>query len=215
MKNTVQPGHYEHTTYMYFNQANQAAAWHSDRQRWAEAYPVTAALAEGLFIEPTISAHVPTATTDGKRVLFNTSWSETLNATSREFIHAHLVWHAVAGDYRPVHCRELHRWHLACDHNVNMQLLQLGHDLSNDAVFFPAAAAWPVEKVYTWLAKHPRLDIEAPLDRMCWEMAPSPVSLQLEALEAGWHRHVQAVIERYRGTPALPDPVAAWLLKRK
>ncbi len=122
--------------------ATQLKAWQKDRQAWAEHHPVTAALAEPLEIVAVNEPWLTTATTDGRRIAFNPAWSAELNGLQRRQVQEHLVWHAVAGDYQARHDKDPHRWHLACDHAVNTQLLQLGAELPTDAVLFPRAVAW-------------------------------------------------------------------------
>lgn len=193
----------------------QLDAWHKDRQRWRHQHPVTAALAEPLEIVPVSSPRVPTATTDGRKVLFNPAWSTMLDDARRDFLQAHLVWHAAAGDYRGVACTDKRRWHLACDHAVNTQLLHLAFPLPEDTVLFPAAVAWPVLKVYAWLANHHWLEAEKSPDTLCWQIdLPSSPEL-LTTLDSDWRRHIHTVVASYLGTPWLPDHVAAWLLTRR
>src|SRR5690554_2925844 len=102
----------------------QSDLWQQDRAQWRQHHPVSAALAEPLDIVPVEANQVATATTDGRRLLFNPIWSASLTPAQRQHIQEHLVWHAAAGDYRPQPDKDAHRWHLACDHSIHVQLIQ-------------------------------------------------------------------------------------------
>lgn len=188
--------------------------WEEDRRAWRTQHPATAGLAEGLPIEQAPD-EVTTATTDGARLLVNADWSAGLAATTRRFVQAHLVWHAVAGDYRPLTHRRERRWHLACDHAVNAQLLLLGFPLPDGAVLFPACMARSVSEVYAWLADHPWPEAESSPDRLAGHVGLSPSSQEMTCLDHAWRQRIHSVVRDYLGTPWLPDPVAAWLLTRR
>lgn len=195
--------------------AEQVAAWQRDRQAWAEHHPVTAALAEPLEIVAVNEPWLTTATTDGRRIAFNPDWSAELNGLQRRQVQEHLVWHAAAGDYQPRNVRDPRRWHLACDHAVNTQLLQLGAELPNDAVLFPCAVSWRRKEVYDWLYSHPCPEREQSADQLAWQVqAAFPMADPLQ-LDDARRQYILATVQRFLGTPWLPDTVAAWLLGRR
>ncbi|MBD3897908.1 hypothetical protein IEI94_18790 [Halomonas sp. ML-15] len=188
--------------------------WEEDRRAWRIQHPATARLAEGLPIEQALG-EVKTATTDGARLLVNTDWSAGLDTTTRRFVQAHLVWHAAAGDYRPIQQHDEHRWHLACDHAVNAQLLLLGFPLADDAILFPACIARSVFEVYAWLADHPWPEAEYSLDRLAGQIDLSPSADKVKYLDHAWRQRIHNVVRDYLGTSCLPNAVAAWLLTRR
>lgn len=193
----------------------QVAAWQKDRQAWAEHHPVTAALAEPLEIVAVNEPWLTTATTDGRRIAFNPAWSAELNGLQRRQVQEHLVWHAVAGDYQARHDKDPHRWHLACDHAVNTQLLQLGATLPNDAVLFPRAVAWRRKEVYDWLFSHPYPERERSTDQLAWQARAAASETELARLDDAWRQHILATVQCFLGTAWLPNAVAAWLLGRR
>jgi hypothetical protein len=193
----------------------QMAAWQKDRQAWAELQPVTAALAEPLEIMAVDEPWLTTATTDGRRIAFNPAWSAELSGLQRRQVHEHLVWHAAAGDYQARHDKDPHRWHLACDHAVNTQLLQLGAELPIDAVLFPRAVSWRRKEVYDWLSSHPCPERERSTDELAWLARATLPAADLAHLDEEWHQHVRATVRRFLGTAWLPDSVAGWLLGRR
>lgn len=188
--------------------------WEDDRRTWRTQHPITAGFAESLPIEQAPD-EVATATTDGARLLVNTEWSAGLDLSTRRFVQAHLVWHAVAGDYRPTQNRDEHRWHLACDHAVNTQLLLLGFPLADGAVLFPACMARSVFEVYAWLADHPWPEVECSPDRLAGQAGLSPSPKEMTYLDHAWRQRIEDVVRDYLGTLWLPGPVAAWLLTRR
>lgn len=194
--------------------AEQVVAWRQDRRAWGEQRPLTAALAEPLEIVAVDEPWLTTATTDGRRLLFQPAWSAGLEGPQRRQIQEHLVWHAAAGDYRPSHHESPHRWHLACDHAINAQLLLLGAPLPADAVLFPAAITLGREEVYAWLADHPWPEAEHPADQLYGQSDAAPALHDLEKLRVEWQRHLRVAVKHYLGTRWLPDDVAAWLLTR-
>ena len=193
----------------------QERAWHEDRQHWQGLRPLTAALAEPLEIMALEDDRLATATTDGRKLMFNPAWSAELSPEQRGQIQEHLIWHAAAGDYRPYHDKNIHRWHLACDHSINVQLIQLGADIVLGTVLFPLAASWRRNEVYTWLAGHPRPEIEQSPDQFIWQTKLSLPADELSGLDNHWQEHIQATVQRFLHTPWLPDNVAAWLLGRR
>ncbi|MGM0985116.1 MAG: DUF2201 family putative metallopeptidase [Pseudomonadota bacterium] len=190
----------------------KAALWEADRASWACDQPVTACLATQLPLVPVSGAHLPTATTDGRHLLFNAAWSAGLDAQTRQFVQAHLVWHCVAGHLHAPRDWERRRWHLACDHEVNAVLLLLGISLPDDAVLFPACIGQSLPAVYDWLGHFPGLESERSLD-----MAPITWTSHLsdDTLLRWWHEKAEEVAKRYLGTPYLPGHVAAFLATRQ
>lgn len=192
--------------------AEQVSAWQQDRKEWRGQQPVTAALAEPLEIVALNTPWLTTATTDGRRIAFNPAWSAGLEALERRQMQEHLVWHAAAADYRTNGSKEPYRWHLACDHAINAQLLQLGAELPHDAVLFPRAVMWRRSEVYAWLSQHPWLEMEKPRGQLYGQPASCG---EMSALEAQWQQQITSTVQRFLGTPWLPDTVAAWLLGRR
>lgn len=187
----------------------QVALWEADRASWASGQPATAWLASHLSLVPTCDPRLPTATTDGRDLLFNATWSVGLDTQTRRFLQAHLVWHCVAGHLHTPREVDRRRWHLACDHEVNTALLMQGLPLPPQAVLFPACIGRPLSAVYAWLADSPLLDYEHSLDAPPWIAAAAEPSLV-----DTWAPRVDELVRRHLGSPLLPRPVAAWLLGR-
>lgn len=192
-----------------------ADLWQVDRDAWSIDQPATAYLAKKLLIKNVPASDVATATTDGRNIYVNQKWSASLDETTRRFTHAHLVWHCAAGHFRPAQGLDSRRWHLACDHEVNVVLLMLGFVMPPHAVLFPACIGKSPTDVYAWLADYPLLHEEVSLDAPPW-LTNSNTSggIALESLEQHWKEQVSEAMRRYIGTPDLRFLMASWHTKR-
>lgn len=194
--------------------------WMDDREQWKSTQPATALLGEGMSVKPVTHRFLMTAATDGAQLYVNPQWSRMLDDASRRFIHAHLIWHCAATHFRPPEVRDERLWHLACDHQVNTQLLQLGFELPAQAVLFPACIGKSISKVYAWLADNPLSNEESSLDELPWpsgerrdRCAPDLNGLhEFGTLLQHWRERSFRVVRAYAGTSSLPATVASWLL---
>ncbi|MGM0855868.1 MAG: DUF2201 family putative metallopeptidase [Pseudomonadota bacterium] len=186
--------------------------WQADREHWEASLPIMSFLSQCLKLTPVTSANMGFASTDGRNLYFCPTYSAALTDEERIFLQAHLIWHCVAGHLAAPLVGSTHRWHLACDHEVNSLLLTLGISLPSQAHLFPACFGFSAMRVYRWLAGHPRLNEEICLDihpAAMWEHSHACVpDMGLTAL---WRRraHVAAKEE-----PALPRMVADFCATR-
>lgn len=194
--------------------------WQTDREAWKNDQPATAFLAEKLPIVSVPASAVVSATTDGRRIYVNPCWSRSLDGATRRFTQAHLIWHCVAGHFRPPIVRDSHRWHLACDHEVNVVLLMLGFVLPPQAVLFPACIGKSLHAVYAWLADYPLLEEETSLDTPPWQATGSghdedeTTALAAASLSQHWQHQACEVVHRYLDTPYLRPLMASWMTNR-
>jgi hypothetical protein len=70
----------------------------------------------------------------------------------------------VAGHLNAPLVADYRRWHLACDHEVNALLLELGISFPDDALLFPVCVGRSAMDVYRWLAGHPNISVEVCID---------------------------------------------------
>lgn len=193
------------------NTQSELDKWHADRIYWEDHIPVMAWLSQFLTLTPTHN-DLATASTDGRKLYFCPAHSATLNDEARRFLHAHIIWHCVSGHLVAPLVMDPHRWHLSCDHEVNIQLLQLGVSLPVEALIFPVCVGRSAIKVYHWLADHPDISLETSPDihpaALWWQPEyayPNP------ALCALWRRRAHLTA---RTTPALPPTVAKYCESR-
>ncbi|MDR5900428.1 hypothetical protein QC823_15800 [Halomonas vilamensis] len=188
------------------------AKWQADRECWEETLPIMSWLSQFLVLAPVASEHGDFASTDGRYLYFCPAYSATLSDEARVFLQAHLIWHCVAGHLAAPLVTCPHRWHLACDHEVNSLLLALGIRLPYQALVFPVCFGLSATRVYRWLAGHPCPGEEKTLDVHPAAMgARGDASVPDIGLAALWRRraHVAA-----RNAPALPPMVAEFCAAR-
>ncbi|WP_111412487.1 DUF2201 family putative metallopeptidase [Billgrantia lactosivorans] len=186
--------------------AYQLDKWLTDRARWQQHQPLTWALAG--YLPLAMDTTLDTATTDGTRIRFNPLWSGGLDDATRCHIHAHLVWHCVAGHFLPAPVTDHHRWHLACDHEVNAVLLLLGIALPGKATFFPACIGKPLIEIHEWLKFHPHLAEEELVDQL------EPAEMNCTALARQWSNRVESLLATPEVASANSTRKALWLIQR-
>lgn len=194
----------------------QKGLWETDRDGWGHDQPATAFLAKQLNIESVSESNVVTASTDGRNIYVNPYWSATLDKATRRFTQAHLVWHCAARHFSHIVGLNSRRWHLACDHEVNVVLLMFGFVMPPQAVLFPACIGKSLSDVYTRLADYPLLDEEVSLDAPPWQSTRKkddeggPNHLAVKSLEQHWQEQACEVMHRYVRTPDLRFLMASW-----
>ncbi|MGR4068953.1 DUF2201 family putative metallopeptidase [Billgrantia sp. C5P2] len=185
--------------------AYQLDKWLTDRARWQQHQPLTWALAG--YLPLAVDTTLDTATTDGARIRFNPLWSCGLDEATRHYIHAHLVWHSVAGHFLSAPVDDRHRWHLACDHEVNAVLLLLGIALPGKATFFPACIGKPLVEIHEWLKFHPHLAEEELVDQL------EPADTDRVALAHEWTNRLAALLTTPEVASADSTQKAFWLIQ--
>lgn len=184
----------------------ELAKWHADRDGWANSFPIMNFLSQFLTLTPVVAPSFESASTDGRHLYFNPHFSSLLSDESRRFLHAHLIWHCVAGHLTAPLVSNHHRWNLACDHEVNALLLDLGLTLPLDALMFPVCVGRSALEVYLWLEGHPNTSLEKTVDihpASLWAHLPDAAPEQ-STVSLWCHRaHLLA-----RETDALPERVA-------
>lgn len=190
----------------------ELAKWQEDRKRWEETLPVMGLLSQFLDLTPFLTENAVSASTDGRNLYFCPAFSATLDDKERIFLQAHLIWHCVAGHLTAPLVASPHRWHLACDHEVNSMLLKLGISLPSRALLFPTYFGRSAIEVYQWLSGHPRLQDETSLDvhpAALWTHSSSHMpDLGLIGL---WRRRAHLAAQE---APAIPSMVAEFCLAR-
>lgn len=101
-------------------------------------------------MEVTVTSAIPTAATDGKRLLVNEDWFSAQDDGVRAFVSAHEAGHAVL-----LHCdqsrmagKEPVRWNVAADHVVNLMLAECGMTAPADCLCDRKYRGLTVEQVY-------------------------------------------------------------------
>lgn len=169
-----------------------------------------AALGLRLSIEETTS--VPTAATDGKRILLNPDWFGKLKWQEQRGVFVHEVYHAALGHCwrRPPHI-DAQLWNIAADIMVNGLVLQNGFSLPKDRVEDPNLQHLSVEEIVLKLMDDAE---EVPMSGGVGEggFAPDDISDSLcksnddkDAMQREWaaiHKDAAARVEDFGRLPA-------------
>lgn len=75
------------------------------------------------------SEEIPTACTDGKEILFNPGFFMELTPEERVFLLLHETMHAAYLHMLRLAGKNLKRWNIACDHVINLQLIERGYKM--------------------------------------------------------------------------------------
>lgn len=147
-------------------------------------YPFFGSIASGLRMhvlapEDQMSQACPTAATDGRCIIFNKRFMESLTQPGRVFVAAHEIMHCVTMTLTRRGSRDPRTWNIASDHVINLLLKESGilvqetsipgglKHASGDPVMIcydPAYAGLSAEEVYDLLLKDPRSRGMSPLD---------------------------------------------------
>jgi predicted metal-dependent peptidase len=101
------------------------------------------------------SQEIPTAATDGKRLLFNPEFTDKLNKSEIIFLLAHEVLHIVL----LTHVRRGHRdpkvWNMATDFAINQLLIDEKFTMIEGGLHDDKYKGWAAEKIYEHLMDNP------------------------------------------------------------
>lgn len=89
-----------------------------------------------------------TAATDGYHVFYNPDWIAELDAASLRGLLAHEVLHVVFGHGDRRQGRDPERWNIACDHAINLLLLEQGFRLPADGLADREFSGLSAEQIY-------------------------------------------------------------------
>ncbi|MFM7065843.1 MAG: DUF2201 family putative metallopeptidase [Gammaproteobacteria bacterium] len=97
-----------------------------------------------------------TAATDGYHLFYNPAWTGRLDTFSLRGLLAHEVLHAVFGHAERRQERDPRRWNIACDHVINLLLIDQGFRLPDPGLADAAFRGMNAEQVYDRLPTHKR-----------------------------------------------------------
>ena len=133
---------------------------------------------------------IPTACTDGNRILFGTKFFMDLTPEERIFLLLH----------ETMHCAYLHmirqpvgachdRWNIACDHVINLQLLERGFKMPSMGHADTQYNGMSVEEVFALLPNNPGKP-------QMNDLMPMPGGSEGSALAEGLQREMQDILVR-------------------
>ena len=94
-----------------------------------------------------------TMATDGYHIFFNAEWVSTLNQHELRGVLAHEVLHVLFQHSSRRSSREPTIWNIACDHAINLLLLEQGFSLPKAGFADARYAGLPSEEIYSRLPK--------------------------------------------------------------
>ena len=119
------------------------------RIRLALAKPFLASAVLRLPLVPvTASSWCTTAATDGYHLFYNPQWVGGLSAFETRGLLAHEVLHVVFGHGDRRQGRDPRRWNIACDHAINLLLLEQGFRLPADGMADASFNGLSAEQIY-------------------------------------------------------------------
>lgn len=161
------------------------------RTRLILEHPFIGALVMHLPLEPASERWCDTVATDARAFYFNAAYIARLDFMEVQFVLAHEALHCALGHFARRAHRTVHRWDVACDHAVNLLLVDEGLKPPPGALIDPKFRALSAEEIYPLL---PPDTVERTLDR----------HLTGEAGAGGEHgRGVPADLQTMRDAPGL------------
>lgn len=92
-----------------------------------------------------------TMATDGYRIFYNPAWTSRLAPAELRGVIAHELMHVLFSHSSRIGGREPGRWNEACDHAINLLLLQQGFRLPEGGMMDRRFAGLPAEEIYARL----------------------------------------------------------------
>ena len=122
------------------------------RIRLALSKPFLASAVLRLPLVPVLGSRwCPTAATDGYHLFYNPKWVSGLSSYETRGLLAHEVMHVVFGHGERRQNRQPRRWNIACDHAINLMLLEQGFRLPADGMADASYAGLTAEQIYEQL----------------------------------------------------------------
>lgn len=99
---------------------------------------------------------IPTAATDGARLLLNPTWIETMSKDELVGLLAHESWHVAFNHIFRQGDRDHARFNKAADHVINLMILESGGKLPEGGLHDPQYKGMSTEQVYNLLPEEPK-----------------------------------------------------------
>lgn len=102
-----------------------------------------------------INDSIPTAATNGTRVMYNPKFLMSLSAEERVFLMLHETMHCAYLHMLRLKERDHRKWNIACDHAINLQLLERKFQMPSMGLADPAYKGMSAEEIYDRLPSTP------------------------------------------------------------
>ena len=98
---------------------------------------------------------IPTAQTNGKYILWNPQWFQTLSKDERIFVYLHELWHAARLHPLRLSSRDPELWNIACDYKINGDLVDMGYSYGSLSPYYdPSLAGLSEDEIYEKLVSN-------------------------------------------------------------
>jgi predicted metal-dependent peptidase len=156
-----------------------------------------------------VSDEVPTAATDGARIVFNEEFCAPLSDSALRGLLVHEVMHVANGHPWRRDARDPKRWNIACDYAINGELVACGFELPAGGLLDPQYTGKPSEWIYDRLpAELPEEQPGGVLDASGDEDAPTEadwkVAVQQAAQVCAARGELPAGLKRFAEKAAAP-----------
>ena len=128
--------------------------------------PFLGALVLRLPMQEAQASWCTTTATDARSLYYNRDYIESLGFSQVQFVLAHEALHCGLSHFARREHRDKHRWDVACDHAVNLLLLEDGLELPPDALFDDAYRGLSAEEIYPMIRQDTD---EQPLDNHIYD----------------------------------------------
>jgi len=95
-----------------------------------------------------IDNNIDTAATDGKKIIYNESFFQSLAYKQRSTLICHELLHILLGHHLRMRGKDLELWNAACDYVINLILVQMNFEPLDNWLLDPKYKGWSAEDVY-------------------------------------------------------------------
>ncbi|MFB6349664.1 VWA-like domain-containing protein [Moraxella sp. ZJ142] len=101
-----------------------------------------------LQVPCSFSDNVPTAATDGLKILINPEFFGSLSLEQQQFLLAHEVMHIILSHMTRLGNRDKHKFNIAADYVINTNLVEQGFEMIAGGMYDEKYINWSAEQVY-------------------------------------------------------------------
>lgn len=125
-------------------------------------HPFFASWLTKLPIEEVDIPSVDTFATDGKRIMYNRKYAESLDRNDTIFVLLHEVLHIMFLHHTRRHARKPKLWNIACDYAINRVLYDMDFKIRQNILLDNKYKDMSAEQIYEQLKKEGKEDMEMP-----------------------------------------------------
>jgi predicted metal-dependent peptidase len=175
--------------------------------------PFIGALVMHLPLVPAVAARCETVATDARAIYYNPAYIASLTLAEAQFVLAHEALHCALGHFSRRSHRLRKRWDVACDHAVNLLLVDEGLRPPAGALANPEFRGLSAEEIYPLIPPEP---VERTLDHHLFEASGVNIPLPASSMDSEeraelarrWQSRTVAAVQQARRAGRLAE---SWL----